>query len=50
MADGFTGHLEELSKFCKRRDNAWVNPAGEGAAGWEEVRIGSRAMSTSDTC
>jgi len=37
MAGGFTGHLEELSKFCKFQGNAWVDPSGEGSAGWEEV-------------
>lgn len=37
MADGFTGHLEELSKFCRRQGNAWMDPSGEGTAGWEEV-------------
>jgi DUF1680 family protein len=37
MAGGFTGHLTELSKFCKFEGNAWVDPKGEGANGWEEV-------------
>ena len=37
MAGGFTGHLAELSKFCKFQGNAWVDPSGEGSAGWEEV-------------
>jgi len=37
MANGFTGHLPELSKFCKFEGNAWADPNGEGANGWEEV-------------
>ena len=37
MASGFTGHLTELSKYCKFEGNAWVDPNGEGANGWEEV-------------
>ncbi len=37
MADGFTGHLPELSEFCKIEGNAWVSPAGEGEHAWEEV-------------
>jgi hypothetical protein len=30
-ADGFTGHLTEVSKFCKFQGSAWTNPSGEGA-------------------
>ncbi len=37
MADGFTGHLGEISKFCKIEGNAWVDPQGRGENGWEEV-------------
>lgn len=37
MADGFTGHLPELSEFCKIEGNAWVSPTGDGEHGWEEV-------------
>ncbi|HVT10917.1 MAG TPA: beta-L-arabinofuranosidase domain-containing protein [Fimbriimonadaceae bacterium] len=36
-ADGFTGHLEEISGFLKHDHNAWLSPTGEGANGWEEV-------------
>jgi DUF1680 family protein len=36
-AEGFTGHLSEVSKFCKFQGSAWTNPSGEGALGWEEV-------------
>ncbi len=35
--DGMTGHLEELSKWCKFDGNAWTSPDGTGANGWEEV-------------
>lgn len=37
MANGFTGHLPEVSRFCKWDGNAWVDPEGQGSAGWEEV-------------
>ncbi len=36
-ADGFTGHLPELSRFCKFANSAWANPRGEGEYGWEEL-------------
>lgn len=36
-ADGFTGHLTEISGFCRKEGNAWLNPKGEGGATWEEV-------------
>lgn len=36
-ADGFTGHLRELSRFLREEDNAWLSPTGEGHSGWEEV-------------
>ncbi|UCD30490.1 MAG: glycoside hydrolase family 127 protein, partial [Planctomycetota bacterium] len=36
-ADGFTGRLTELSKFCQFDTNAWTNPNGKGENGWEEV-------------
>ena len=29
-ADGFTGHLTEISGFCRKEGNAWLNPKGEG--------------------
>ncbi|MGN6385807.1 MAG: beta-L-arabinofuranosidase domain-containing protein [Verrucomicrobiota bacterium] len=35
--DGMTGHLEEISKWCKFEGNAWVSPNGEGHSGWEEL-------------
>ncbi len=36
-AEGFTGHLPELSRFLREEDNAWLSPKGEGHSGWEEV-------------
>lgn len=37
MADGMTGHLQEISPWCKIEGNAWVGPTGEGHSGWEEL-------------
>lgn len=37
MRDGFSGHLTEISKWCKFDGNAWVSQDGEGEFGWEEV-------------
>jgi hypothetical protein len=36
-ASGMTGHLEEISKWCRFEGNAWVSPTGEGHSGWEEL-------------
>jgi hypothetical protein len=36
-ADGFSGHLEEISKFLKKEGNAWLAPDGRGHSPWEEV-------------
>lgn len=36
-ADGFTGRLTEISHFCRKDGNAWLNPEGKGHSGWEEV-------------
>jgi hypothetical protein len=36
-ADGFSGRLPEISKFCKYEGNAWVSREGSGERGWEEV-------------
>jgi DUF1680 family protein len=36
-ADGFVGHLEEISKWTKFQQSAWANPKGEGRFGWEEL-------------
>lgn len=32
-----TGHLEEISKWCKFEDSAWASPDGQGKWGWEEL-------------
>ncbi len=37
MADGFTGHLPEVSRFCHYDGSAWTTPGGAGKFGWEEV-------------
>jgi len=37
MAAGFTGHLSEISGFCKFEGNAWVSRDGSGKSGWEEA-------------
>ena len=36
-ADGMTGHLPEVSTWCKFDGNAWTDPHGAGKNGWEEV-------------
>ena len=36
-ADGFIGHLGEISRFLKKEGNAWLEPTGKGGHGWEEV-------------
>lgn len=36
-ADGMTGHLEEISKWCQFDNNAWASPDGQGHSGWEEL-------------
>jgi len=36
QADGFHGHLTEISQFLKKEGNAWLSPTGEGDHGWEE--------------
>ena len=37
QADGFHGHLGEISGFLKKDNNAWLDPAGKGDCFWEEV-------------
>ncbi len=37
QADGFSGHLTEISEFLKKEDNAWLSSDGTGSRGWEEV-------------
>ena len=36
-ADGFFGHLTELSRFLVKEDNPWLSPEGKGEKFWEEV-------------
>ena len=36
-ARGMTGHLPEISKWCKFEGNAWADPRGRGHSGWEEL-------------
>jgi len=36
QADGFHGHLTEISRFLVKEGNAWLSPTGEGDHGWEE--------------
>jgi beta-L-arabinofuranosidase (glycosyl hydrolase family 127)/glycosyl hydrolase family 127 (putative beta-L-arabinofuranosidase) len=36
-AQGMTGRLEKLSKWCKFEGNAWASPTGQGHSGWEEL-------------
>ncbi len=36
-AEGFTGRLTEISRFCRREGNAWLSPEGIGHSSWEEV-------------
>lgn len=36
-AAGMTGHLEEISPWCKFEGSAWASPKGEGNNGWEEL-------------
>ncbi len=37
QAEGFHGHLQEISNFLKKENNAWLDPQGKGENGWEEV-------------
>ncbi|UCD50262.1 MAG: glycoside hydrolase family 127 protein, partial [Phycisphaerales bacterium] len=37
QADGFVGHLTEISGFLKKDDNAWLAADGTGHSHWEEV-------------
>lgn len=37
QADGFHGHLGEISRFLKQENNSWLDPNGQGEHGWEEV-------------
>ena len=35
--NGLTGHLDEISAWLDKHDNAWYSGTGEGGHGWEEV-------------
>jgi len=35
--DGMTGHLTEISPWCDKTSNAWLDPMGGGQRGWEEL-------------
>lgn len=37
QADGFHGHLGEISSFLRKEKNAWLSAEGQGERGWEEV-------------
>ncbi len=37
QADGFFGHLPELSRFLIKENNPWLSPEGKGEKFWEEV-------------
>lgn len=36
-ANGFVGHLEEISPWLVKKNNAWLAADGKGEHGWEEV-------------
>ena len=36
-ANGFFGHLPELSRFLIKENSPWLSPEGEGEKFWEEV-------------
>ena len=37
QADGFHGHLTEISTFLRKENNAWLSRDGSGDHGWEEA-------------
>ena len=36
-SEGMTGHLADLSNWCRFEGSAWADPKGQGANGWEEL-------------
>lgn len=36
-AQGMTGRLPEISRWCRFETNAWADPKGAGHSGWEEL-------------
>ena len=45
-ANGFTGHLTEISVYCHKENNAWLSPLGQGTASWEELPYWFRGFAT----
>jgi hypothetical protein len=43
-ADGFVGHLAEISPYCNHKENAWLSPEGVGRNGWEEAAYWLRGL------
>jgi len=43
--DGLNGHLEEISAWLVKENNAWLSPDGRGEHGWEEVPYWLRGYS-----
>jgi hypothetical protein len=43
--DGLNGHLEAISAWLVKKDNAWLSPDGRGEHGWEEVPYWLRGYS-----
>ena len=37
QVEGLTGHLDEISVWLQKEDNAWLSKDGQGEWGWEEV-------------
>src|SRR5437867_5047303 len=37
MAEGMFGRLGEVSHWCRPEGSAWMDPRGQGGAGWEEL-------------
>ena len=37
QADGFHGHLGEISQYLRKKGNAWLDAEGRGNHGWEEL-------------
>lgn len=37
MADGYFGHLGDISKFLIKENNSWLSTDGSGDHGWEEL-------------
>ena len=35
--DGLSGHLEEISSWLRKTNNAWLSREGRGEKGWEEL-------------